>query len=118
MLGTCPMKAVPNAVVRGFLLQNLRHHGDEWSWQANLDVLGRDLAALSGWPEDELAGTEPYPGPVLWIAGEPSEYVQDEYADAMDRCSQEPPGDDQRVRTLGHSEKPEIFVEVLRRFLA
>ncbi len=34
------VEAVPNPVVRSFLLQNLRHHGDEWSWQPNLDAPG------------------------------------------------------------------------------
>lgn len=112
-------EAVPNDTVRSFLLQNLRRHGDDWSWQANLDVLGRDLAELAGWPEDRLAGTEPYPGPVLWVAGERSGYVEDEYAGSMDRWFPR----NRRVTIKGaghwvHSEKPEIFVEVLRRFLA
>ena len=67
----------------------------------------------------ELAGTEPYAGPVLWVAGERSGYVEDEYAEAMDRWFPR----NRRVTIKGaghwvHSEKPEIFVEVLRRFLA
>ena len=62
-------EAVPNPVVRSFLLQNLRHHGDEWSWQPNLDLLGRDLDAIAGWPEDALADTAPYDGPCCgWAA--------------------------------------------------
>ncbi len=112
-------EAVPNPMVRGFLLQNLRHHGDDWSWQANLDVLGRDLAALGGWPEDQLAETEPYPGSVLWIAGETSDYVRPEYAEDMDRWF--PRNRRVTVKDAGHwvhSEQPEVFLEVLRRFLA
>ena len=114
-------EAVPNTVVRSFLLQNLRHHDDDWSWQANLDVLGRDLAELGGWPEDRLveAGSEPYPGPVLWIAGQRSDYVRDEYAGAMDRWF--PRNRRVTIKDAGHwvhSEQAEVFVEVLRRFLA
>lgn len=111
-------EAVPNPTVRSFLLQNLRHHGDDWSWQVNLDVLGRDLADLGGWPEDRLAGTPPYDGPVLWVAGQKSSYVTDEYAPAMDRWFPR----NRRVTVKGaghwvHSEQPAVFVEVLRRFV-
>src|SRR4051812_13173592 len=71
--------AVPNRTVRSFLLQNLRRDDDGWRWQPNLAVLGRDLEALSGWPEDELAGLAPYDGQALWVAGDDSGYVQEEH---------------------------------------
>jgi pimeloyl-ACP methyl ester carboxylesterase len=111
--------AVPNRTVRSFLLQNLRRGDDGWSWQPNLEVLGRDLPALGGWPEDALADAAPYAGSTLWIAGEKSEYVQDEHADAMSRWFPKA----RRITIKGaghwvHSEQPEIFTEVLRRFLA
>ena len=82
-------------------------------------MLGRDLAALGGWPEEALAGVAPYDGSTLWVAGRDSGYVSDEYADAMDRWFPR----NRRVTIKGaghwvHSEKPEIFTEVLRRFLA
>ena len=112
-------EAVPNTTVRSFLLQNLRHHHDTWSWQPNLDVLGRDLDQLGGWPEDRLADVEPYSGPVLWVAGQRSGYVQDEYAAAMDRWF--PSNRRVTIKDAGHwvhSEQPAVFVEVLRRFLA
>lgn len=110
--------AVPHPTVRGFLLQNLRHHDGEWSWQPNLEVLGRDLTKLSGWPADDLTGAPAYEGPVLWVAGATSDYVKDEYADAMDRWF--PRNRRVTIKDAGHwvhSEQPEIFVEVLRRFL-
>ncbi|MFA6576244.1 MAG: alpha/beta fold hydrolase [Nocardioides sp.] len=111
--------AVPNRTVRGFLLQNLRRDGHSWSWQPNLAVLGRDLAALSGWPDDRLDGVAPYPGRVLWVAGQTSAYVKDEYDPAMDRWF--PQNRKVTVKNAGHwvhSEQPEVFTEVLRRFLA
>lgn len=110
--------AVPNRTVRSFLLQNLRRDGDSWSWQPNLAVLGRDLAALGGWPADRLDGVAPYPGRVLWVAGQTSAYVKDEYAEAMDRWF--PQNRRVTVKNAGHwvhSEQPEVFTEVLRRFL-
>lgn len=111
--------SVPSPTVRSFLLQNLRRGDEGWSWQPNLEVLSRDIAALGGWPEEALAGVAPYPGPTLWISGERSGYVRDEYAAAMDRWF--PRNRRVTVKDAGHwvhSERPEVFVEVLRRFLA
>ena len=110
--------AVPNTTVRSFLLQNLRREGDSWRWQVNLEVLGQDLAEVGGWPEDQLAGEAPYPGPVLWIGGARSDYIRDEYVAAMDRWF--PHNRRVTVKNAGHwvhSEQPEVFVQVLRQFL-
>ena len=112
--------AVPQPTVRAFLLQNLRRdHASGWRWQANLATLGRDLAEIAGWPEHRLDGVPPYQGPVLWVAGQNSSYVQDAQVDAMHHWFPR----NRRVTVKGaghwvHSEQPEIFVEVLRRFLA
>jgi pimeloyl-ACP methyl ester carboxylesterase len=111
--------AVPNPVVRSFLLQNLRRHDDTWAWQLNLAVLGRDLERLGSWPEDRLPDGATYDGPVLWVAGQNSDYVTDEYADAMDRWF--PRNRRVTIKDAGHwvhSEQPEVFGEVLKRFLA
>jgi pimeloyl-ACP methyl ester carboxylesterase len=111
-------QVVPNDTVRGFLLQNLRRDGDTWRWQVNLDVLGEELAEVTDWPEEQLAGATPYGGPVLWIGGARSDYVRDEYAEAMDRWF--PHNRRVIVKNAGHwihSEQPEVFVEVLRQFL-
>ena len=110
-------EAVPKASVRAFLLQNLRREDDGWRWQVNLDVLGADLEAVSGWPEDELTGLAPYDGPVLWMDGANSHYVREEHAPTMDRWFPR----NRRVTVKGaghwvHSEQPEVFVEVLRQF--
>jgi pimeloyl-ACP methyl ester carboxylesterase len=111
-------EAVPDPTVRGFLLQSLRRDDDHWRWQLNLEVLGRDLDAITGWPEEALAGTAAYDGPVLWIGGADSAYVHPDYVEAMDRWFPH----NRRVTIKGaghwvHSEQPDIFVEVLKRFL-
>jgi pimeloyl-ACP methyl ester carboxylesterase len=111
-------EAVPDPTVRSFLLQNLRRDGDGWRWQANLDVLGADLPVIGGWPEDRLSGAAAYRGPVLWIAGARSDYVGPQYAEAMDRWF--PTNRLVTVKDAGHwvhSEQPQVFLEVLRRFL-
>ncbi|WGX94833.1 alpha/beta fold hydrolase [Nocardioides sp. L-11A] len=113
--------AVPDPTVRSFLLQNLRRDptaASGWSWQVNLDVLDRDLAEISAWPEEELAGRAPYDGPVLWLAGGRSSYVLPDYEPAMDRWF--PRNRKVTLKDTGHwlhSERPELFLEVLRRFL-
>ena len=110
--------AVPNPVVRSFLLQNLRRTEDGWQWQLNLELLGEEMDALTGWPGERL-GEATYDGPVLWVGGASSDYISDEHADEMDRRFPR----NRRVLIKGaghwvHSEQPEIFLEVLRRFLA
>ena len=104
-------EAVPDPTVRGFLLQSLRREGDHWRWYINLELLGRDLDDITGWPEAALAGTAPYDGPVLWVGGADSKYVRPDYAPAMDRWFPR----NRRVTVKGAG--PEVFIEVLRRFL-
>jgi pimeloyl-ACP methyl ester carboxylesterase len=114
--------AVPNPTVRGFLLQSLRRGtsggGGGWRWYLNLELLGRDLDRITDWPEDALTGTAPYDGPVLWVGGADSGYVHPDYVAAMDRWFPR----NRRVTVKGaghwvHSEQPQVFLEVLRRFV-
>lgn len=110
--------AVPDPTVRAFLLQNLRRDGEGWRWQVNLDVLGAGLPEIGGWPGQQLADTSPYRGPVLWVAGARSHHVRPEYAATMDRWF--PANRLVTVKEAGHwvhSEQPEVFLEVLRRFV-
>jgi pimeloyl-ACP methyl ester carboxylesterase len=114
--------AVGNPTVRSFLLQNLRREsqadgGSSWRWQANLAGLGRDLPAISSWPGDRL-GDASYDGPVLWMSGANSDYVVEDHAPAMDALF--PHNRRVTIKNAGHwlhSEKPEVFLEVLERFL-
>ena len=108
----------PEATIRSFLLQNLRREVDArpgWRWQMNLDLLGDRLTDILGWP---TLDAEPYPGPVLWLAGARSRYVQAEYADAMRALFP-------RVRLVTvknaghwlHSDQPAVFTAAIRQFL-
>lgn len=111
-------QAVPNPMVRGFLLQSLRREDTHWAWRLNLELLGRDLDLITGWPEKRLTDVAAYDGPVLWVGGERSPYVKPDYVEAMDRLFPR----NRRVTVKGaghwvHSEQPEVFIEVLRRFL-
>ena len=78
----------------------------------------RDGGALAAWPEERLAGLPPYDGKVLWLAGERSTYVKPEYDAAMRRWF--PHYRKVTIKGAGHwlhSERPEVFIEVVRRFL-
>ncbi|MBC7291025.1 MAG: alpha/beta fold hydrolase [Actinotalea sp.] len=102
--------------VRGFLLQNLRADGDAFRWQANLDLLRRELATIGGFPD---VGDATFDHPVLWVAGERSDYVRPEHGPAMRALF--PRATLVTVKGAGHwvhSEQPEAFVSVLRTFLA
>lgn len=106
---------IPNRTVRGFLLQNLRAGEDGgYAWQANLEVLRRDLGAIGGFPQ--LTAT--FDKPVLWVAGETSPYVQE--ADEAEMRRLFPRTRLVTIKGAGHwvhSEQPEAFVSALRVFL-
>lgn len=106
---------IPSPTIRGFLLQNLRAGSDDrYTWQANLEVLRRDLAAIGGFPDVDAT----FDHPVLWIAGENSPYVQEEDEDRMRQLF--PRTRLVTIKGAGHwvhSEQPTSFVSALRVFL-
>ncbi|MGY1744687.1 alpha/beta fold hydrolase [Blastococcus sp. SYSU D00695] len=113
--------AVPSRMVRSFLLQSLVRDGvgpdGGWRWRLNLELLGRDLEELRGFPEPPPGAT--YDGPVLWVAGATSHYVLPADRARMDALF--PRTRLVRIKDAGHwvhSEQPEVFLETLRRFLA
>ena len=112
-------ETVPDPVIRGFLLQNLRRDGTgdaaRWRWQLNLALLGDHLGEIADWPPGPW---DPYDGPVLWLAGVDSDYVQASYAPAMRALF--PRVRLVRVKNAGHwvhADQPAVFVSALRRFL-
>ena len=106
---------IPNDTVRGFLLQNLRTDGDRFRWLANLDLLRRELPTIGGFPD---VGDAVFDRPVLWIAGERSDYVREEDEPTM--RAHFPRTRLLTVKGAGHwvhSERPDAFVSALRVFL-
>ncbi len=100
--------------VRGFLLQNLRSAPDGFTWQANLGLLRRELATIGGFPETDGS----FDHPVLWMAGEKSDYVRPEDEPRMRELF--PRTRAVTIKGAGHwlhSEQPEAFVSALRVFL-
>ncbi|HHU10890.1 MAG TPA: alpha/beta fold hydrolase [Intrasporangiaceae bacterium] len=106
--------------VKAFLLQNLRRSGDSWRWQANLEMVARDIAGearMGGWPV--TPGDYPaYPHQVLWLVGADSRYVQDRDSEPMRELF--PRTLQVTIKDAGHwvhSEQPQIVVHALRRFI-
>jgi pimeloyl-ACP methyl ester carboxylesterase len=117
-------EAIRSPAVRGFLLQNLRSapadrsgRGGGFTWQANLALLRDRLDVIGGWPDIEPVGGS-FDHPVLWLAGEKSDYVRPEHEPAMRALFPRT-----RLATIKgaghwvHSEQPESFVSALRVFL-
>jgi pimeloyl-ACP methyl ester carboxylesterase len=109
---------VESPTIRSFLLQNLRRTtrpgSAGWHWQMNLQLLGDHLAEIGGWPETV---TEPYLGPVIWVAGERSDYVRPEDAPGMRALFPRT----QLITVKGashwvHSDRPEVFLATIGRF--
>lgn len=110
------------AGVRQFLLKNLvpvpteeqDASGARYRWRLNLPVIDRSYAALSAAPE----GEGPYEGPVLFIKGADSAYIQTKHRDTI--AGLFPNADLRIIEGTGHwlhAEKPDTFVALCRRFL-
>lgn len=107
---------IPEDTIRGFLLQNLRTTSAGYAWQPNLTLLHESLPAIGDFPE---MGEATFGNPVLWIAGENSDYVSREDLPLMRSFFP-------RTRLLTvkgsghwvHSEKPQTFISSLQAFFA
>lgn len=107
-------EAIPSRTVRGFLLQNLRRVDGGFRWQPNLAMLLANLDAIGDFPRTEAH----FDGPVLWIAGERSDYIGEDDLPEMKRLF--PRTTRVAVKDSGHwvhSEQPGTFLDILRYFL-
>lgn len=107
---------IPSPAIRGFLLQNLRTTSAGYSWQPNLTLLHSSLPKIGDFPE---TGEATFDNPVLWMAGEESDYVSREDLPLM--RSLFPRTTLLTVKGSGHwvhSEQPQTFISALRTFLA
>lgn len=105
---------IPDPTVRGFLLQNLRATSAGYAWQPNLALLHASLPAIGDFPD---VGEATFGRPVLWVAGEKSDYVSRDDLPLM--RSLFPRTTLLTVKGSGHwvhSEKPQAFVTALQAF--
>ncbi len=106
---------IPNPVLRRFLLKNLgRSPAGGFGWKINL----RDLA-LNYWRlREPVAGTAPFAGPVLFLRGGKSKYVQP--ADEPLIRAWFPAAKIQTLPEAGHwvhADQPEEFLRLVLEFL-
>ena len=107
---------IPQDMVRGFLLQSLARTDNGFKWLPNLELLQASLPIIADFPD---FGDTQFEGPVLWIAGEKSDYIQDEFASTMRELF--PRTTQTTVKNAGHwvhSEQSQVFTEVLKHFLS
>ncbi len=103
------------AAVIQFLLGSLRRDdAGVYRWQMDREGLQRDYPALRAAP----TGNTAWPGPVLFVKGEHSDYITDKHRGAIEALF--PQADLKIMRGCGHwlhAEKPELFNSIVARFL-
>ena len=106
---------IPDAGLRGFLLQNLESTAAGYRWRVNLDGIDRHMDELTDFPPlDEV-----HAGPVLLLSGGRSDYVDDAGRNAMrtffpnTRFAHWP-----EAGHWPHVEHPDAIAALLRDFLA
>jgi esterase len=108
--------AVPDAVLRNFLLQNLVKTDAGLVWRVNLEALAANMDELVGFPAPAEGAA--YLGPTLFIAGERSRYIQPEHRPLIERLF--PNAEHVVIADAGHwphAERPAEFLTHVRRLL-
>ena len=108
--------ALPDPMLRSFILQNLVVEDGSARWRLNAAALEAGMDRLTGWP-DELSGRT-FAGPALALYGGASEYVDDAARAAIRR--QFPNAEFHAVPGAGHwlhAEKPAEFLAALSAWL-
>ena len=106
-------RSVPDAVVRPFLLQNLRFD-EQPHWRIGLNEIAAAVPDLEGWVD--LPGT--YSGPAVFVTGAQSDYVLQEHRPIIRK--QFPTARFVAVKNAGHwvhADNPAGFLSVLEAFL-
>lgn len=108
--------AVPDPMLRSFLLQNLVLDGGA-RWRLNLEAIEREMPALTGWPGDWPEAR--HDGPALFLSGGRSDYVP---PDSRGRIAALfPAAEMQAIPEAGHwlhAERPAEFATAVAEWLA
>ncbi len=105
----------PDEIVRQFLLSNLvRAEAGGFEWRVNLAALQSNYDALRDAPE----GDGQYKGPVLFVRGDESRYIQSRHKEQI--LARFPAAQVKTIMQTGHwlhAEKPETFFRIVSDFL-
>ena len=107
-------EAVPEALVRQFLLTNLERQGEHWGWRIPVATLQAALPDLADFPATDAT----YDGPVLFLRGGESGYQHARYDAAIKHHFPQA----QQVAIAGaghwlHVEQPKVFASTLADWL-
>jgi pimeloyl-ACP methyl ester carboxylesterase len=108
--------SIPDAAIRGFLLQNLVL-GPAPHWKIGLAEIAEGLAAIEAWPA--MPAEARYPGPALFIAGGASDYITTAHQPAI--AAVFPRARQASIAGAGHwlhAEQPDAFAALVAGFLA
>lgn len=107
-------KDIPDPFERAFLLKNVVRGESGFTWKCNLQAIARSYLKIAGYPE--LQGQ--YNADALFIRGEQSDYVADEYTSDIEHYFP-----NARIETveqaghLPHVQQPKAFYGLLKEFL-
>jgi esterase len=107
-------QAMDDPALRAFFLQSLDLKAMPPRWRLNLDVLEAEMPKIVGWPGTEAV----FDGPVLFLAGAQSHYIQPEYRAGIRALF--PAARFAKIPGAGHwlhADKPREFEETMRVFL-
>jgi esterase len=107
--------AIPDPVVRAFLLQNLQP-GSAPHWRFGLAEIAAGLPEIEAWNPPPAAR---FAGPVMFLTGERSDYVRPSHRPAINALF--PAAQFVTLRQAGHwlhADRPDAFLSVLEAFLA
>ena len=105
---------VPEQGVRQFLLKNLKRTDTGFAWKLNLPVIRNNIEAVGV----EVPDNHPFSGPVLFVRGETSDYVQDEDESSITRIF--PAAQLVAIPNAGHwvhAEQPDVLLKTVTNFL-
>ena len=108
-------EAVPDAALRGFLLQNLVLRDGRYVWRLNLAAIAASQQALRDFPD--FPPSAAFDGPTLMLGGGASDYLRPDHAPAIGRYF---PNAEQRwIPGAGHwphADRPDAFVAAVEEF--
>ena len=107
--------AVPDRMIRAFLLQNLVVEGGRLSWRLNVRAMDDAMAVIADFPDPQ---GRTYEGPTLFVTGQKSDYVLPEHRPAIQAVF--PRARFATVKNAAHwvhADQPEAFVALIGGFL-
>jgi esterase len=106
---------IPQPRIRQFLLKNLHWTSkNQFKWRINLQSIAQNLDYIMG----RIDIKSPFPGPVLFLRGDQSDYIND--PDIKEIMSIFPQAEISTITGAGHwlhAEKPDQFLEIIWQFL-